>query len=737
MSAYDSHFISACYYFSKKDNTPQWRWQKEYLPLVSTDVHTAILSTTSRTVLKQSFTNPSKTDLIEECVYTFPLYDGVSVVAFTCKIGNNVIRGIVKEKEKAKEIFDEAVAKGETAGLLVQAPEASDVFSTKLGNIPAGETIIAEIVYIGELKHHETEGIRFTIPTKIAPRYGSGPSEPTSSQAQADGAIRITVDINMPDGSIIKGVQSPSHPISVSLGTVSTASGAVPTMSKASATLALGSAALVKDFVLIVQSKDSGVPKAILETHSTILHHRALMVTLVPKFSLPLSRPEIVFIADRSGSMDAQIPMLISAMKVFLKSMPAGVKFNICSFGSTHNFLWPKSQTYTAETLQQAIQEVEGFAANMGGTETFAAIKASIERRLIDLPLDLILITDGDIWSQSELIKYVDQQVEETNGQIRIFPLGIGNGVSHALIEGIARAGNGFTQTVQNGERLDNCVVRMLRGALTPHITDYTLEVKYDKEDDFECIEKVTEGIQDLLSEDDKKPKTSPEKQTISLFDPKFSDEKEIKGLKESKFFLPEIPTPKLLQAPHKVPSLFSFSRTTVYLLMSPDTIQRNPIAVTLRATSEYGPLELEIPVEVLTKPGKTIHQLAARKAVQDLEEGRGWIYYAKNQEGVLIKEHFASYFDDLVEKEAVRLGEKFQIVGKWCSFIAVAAKQKDAPSRTDDSSPTVAFGMGDEGGKGKETEGGSNLVDFDFDAFDPEQGKIYSILVHSNRLLY
>lgn len=271
--------ICGCYYYLVAP-TPYQHQSKSYLPLFNSEAHTTILSTTSTTILKQTFTNPSSTDDIKECTYTFPLYDGVSVVGFTCRIGEKILTGLVKEKVKAKKIFDDAVAKGETAGLLEQAPESSDVFSTKLGNIPKGQSVIVEITYIGELKHHETEGIRFTIPTKIAPRYGSGPTG-TSLPQHDGGGINITVDICMPEGSFIKGVQSPSHPIAVSMGTLSAAAHADPVMRKASATLSLGSAALEKDFVLIVQSKDIGVPKALLETHPTIPNHRAIMATLV------------------------------------------------------------------------------------------------------------------------------------------------------------------------------------------------------------------------------------------------------------------------------------------------------------------------------------------------------------------------------------------------------------------------------------------------------------------------
>jgi hypothetical protein len=124
------------------------------------------------------------------------------------------------------------------------------------------------------------------------------------------------------------------------------------------------------------------------------------------------------------------------------------------------------------------------------------------------------------------------------------------------------------------------------------------------------------------------------------------------------------------------MPPLFAFNRTTVYLLLSPEAPQATPKSVILRGTSSHGPLELEIPIQVLEFPGEMIHQLAAKKAIAELEQGRGWLPEAKDKEsGSLVKTQYESRFADMVEREAVRLGVQFQVGGKWCSFVAVEMK--------------------------------------------------------------
>jgi hypothetical protein len=273
--------------------------------------------------------------------------------------------------------------------------------------------------------------------------------------------------------------------------------------------------------------------------------------------------------------------------------------------------------------------------------------------------------------NQAELFSYINTSC--TDNSIRIFSLGIGSGASSSLVEGIARAGAGFAQFVDDNEKMDKRVVRMLKGALSPHINDYKLEVKYPEpaeamDDDFEIIESVETGISKLVVH----PSTAQppaEKKSISLFDT--TTKETPTNPKVGRYdHLPTMSPPAMLQAPHKVPTLYTFNRTTVYLLLGPNTCQQTPKSIILRATSEHGPLELEIPVQDVGS-GQIIHQLAAKKAVHELEQGRGWLSDA-NAKSKFSCTQYESRMDEIVEREAVRLGVQFQVGGKFCSFVAV-----------------------------------------------------------------
>lgn len=658
---------------------------RQYLPQVELESHTTILATTSRTVLKQKFTNPLSRSL-KEVSYTFPLYDGVSIGGFKCNIGDRVLVGVVKERNRARADYQNAVSKGQTAGLLVQSLNAGDVFTTTVGNVPAGHDVVVEITYLGELKNDaETDGVRFTIPTQIAPRYGTQTLAPDSAfYVRAEGGIKIIVDVELERGTSIRGIQSASHPIAVTVGRTSTMMDDDDLFEPhlGSSTLALGSTELDKDFVIVVQAKGQDTPRALLETHPSLPNQRALMTTLIPKFNIPNEHPEIVFVVDRSGSMGGKMHLVAEAVKVFLKSLPTGVKFNICSFGTGYSFLFEKSRTYDSTSVQIAMDLVQqDFDATYGGTEMLQPVQEVIKRRYKDVPLEVMLLTDGEIWDQEALFSTIN---EASKDNARFFTLGIGPAASSSLVEGIARGGRGFAQWVNDGERMDKGIVRMLKAALTPHI-EYKLEVKYKQseptegDDDFELIESFEKSMKVVAKNNNAGSRPSGEglkRNVISLFDPDTKDEP-TNPAAERHDHLVEVLVPNVLQTPHDIPELYSHSRSTIYLLLGPDSTAATPTSVILCGTCKHGDLEVEIPVQEIGA-GTTIHQVAAKKAMQELEEGRGWLTKALDKTGQPLKTQHESQWDLMLEREAVRLGTTFQVGGKFCSFVAV---QEDVSS--------------------------------------------------------
>ncbi|KAJ5724255.1 hypothetical protein N7488_002290 [Penicillium malachiteum] len=635
---------------------------RRYLPQVSLQAHATILSSAARTTLTQTYFN-SFGFILEEASYTFPLYDGVSVVGFKCRVGTRLLHSTVKSKEQANTDYKAAVERNKSAAIMDHTSE--DVFTIRLGNVPANEKVTVEITYIGDLKQDaQLDGLRYTLPNSISPRYGTpSPFDRSSSERPAElDILSITADIVLEKTAFIREIQSPSHSPKVSLGRISSTQPDSRDFepSQASATLRLdkdNQPSLSKDFVLVVKADGLDNPRALLESHPTIPGQRAIMATLVPIFKLPVNKPEIVFVIDRSGSMGGKILTLRAALRVFLKSLPVG------------------STVYDRSSLEHALSFVDTIGADMGGTEIYSAVEAVFQNRLPDKDLEVLLLTDGQIHNQQQLFQLVrDSTAAHT---ARLFALGIGDAASHSLIEGVARAGQGFAQTVLKNEELDRCVVRMLKGALIPHIYDYKMEVDYEHsvEQDFEVL-----NIAELSNSDTEMASNSPTVETpsapaepISLFAEDHVDDETIEGsdAAQKDAALPNISPPKVIQAPHNIPPLYPFIRSTVYLLLDPESSDKIPRSLTFSATSKQGPLCLRIPITDLGQ-GETIHQLASRKAVIELEELHGWLGESKDENNNRFDQLHYNTKERIAARECQSLGIKYQVTGKYCSFVAL-----------------------------------------------------------------
>src|SRR6266480_242553 len=114
--------------------------------------------------------------------------------------------------QMARKEFNEAVKKQKVAALLEE--HTPEIFETHLGNIPAKTTVKVEIIYVNELKADiGGEGVLVTIPTSVAPRYGTPPTRFSSSSATAKNGLHITV--NVAATVALRKLESRTHPISV------------------------------------------------------------------------------------------------------------------------------------------------------------------------------------------------------------------------------------------------------------------------------------------------------------------------------------------------------------------------------------------------------------------------------------------------------------------------------------------------------------------------------------------
>ncbi|CAG8646332.1 4263_t:CDS:2, partial [Rhizophagus irregularis] len=411
--------------------------------------------------------------------------------------------------------------------------------------------------------------------------------------------------------SAIQNIESPSHKISTEMNIEGN-----PKISKITLTEQI--TYLEKDFILVVKSKDLDQPRAFVE-YNPETQTNCIMLTLVPKFSLNTTISELVFVVDRSGSMGVE-PMkkAAQALELLLRSLPEDCYFNVVSFGSDYDSLFPKSELYSETTLSEALNLAQTMKSNYRGTKVYNVLEWVFKNSRDDMSTSIFLITDGEVRNVDQIVELVSKHEEEKNDDLRLFSLGIGDSVSHNLVESVARAGKGYAQFVTNDERMDKKVIGMLKNALKPPIKDYNIT--------------WTE---------------------VNLLDEKELDMTPIEVDKPTISFM-------IQQAPYIIPPIYSGVRFIVYCILEKNIEPWK--VITLKATSQDGPMKLDIPLDPVTLQGSKIHRLAARKLIQDLNDKKSFIHkHPKNA-----NKHIP---DSLVKEHIVKLAKTFNLASKYTSL--------------------------------------------------------------------
>ncbi|XP_057185507.1 von Willebrand factor A domain-containing protein 5A-like isoform X11 [Triplophysa rosa] len=463
--------------------------EKLPVPLKSISVEVQVKGHVATVTSTLQYVNEEERPL--EALFVFPLPADAAVCHFSAKIGEHEIVAELKEKQTARDQYDDAVSSGQQAFLLEESEESSDVFKLSVGCLSPGQNAAISITYITELSVQADHALRFCLPAVLNPRY-----TPAGSAAGIVSEISSVCDSVPYTLTLSVHVSSPK-PISKLESNCTLDPLVFLDSHHTHATVNLSSGhKFDKDVELFVYYENTHQPTAIVEAGVTaaqpgsLMSDPVVMISLYPEFpeevmSSLTTQGEFVFVIDRSGSMDCMMhhgegaQMRIESAKetllLLLKSLPMGCYFNIYGFGSRYESFFPQSVVYNQDTMDQALKRVSEMRADMGGTEILQPLKHIYSQPCYpEHPRQLFVFTDGEVGNTKEVLDLVRNH----SSSHRCFSFGIGEGASSALITGLAREGCGHAQFITGTDRMQPKAMQSLRFALQPVVNKISVQWK-------------------------------------------------------------------------------------------------------------------------------------------------------------------------------------------------------------------------------------------------------------------
>ena len=451
-------------------------------PLEHTSVKAEISGFVARVNVTQIFHNPRKEKI--EAVYTFPLSSKAAVDDMEMKVGERVVRGVIKRREEARRIYEEARDRGNVASLLDQ--ERPNIFTQSVANIMPGEKVIITIRY-AEMLPYENGAFSFSFPMVVGPRFipgrptgrkGTGwaqdtaevpdaskitpPVTPEGSRAGHDIDLAVTLDAGVP----IMGIDSRLHEVRIER------------KGRTEAVVSLKSEKEIpnRDFVLRYTVAGEKVRSGVL-VHKEGGAGYVTLIMIPPKQvqAEQIGPREMIFVIDCSGSQAGRpLAKAKETMKYVVERMNRDDTFNIIDFNSGARALFSEPKKNTAETRAKALRYLQSLQAR-GGTWMGPAVEAVCKGPAPENRLRIVtFMTDGYVGNDFEIVSLV----KRLRGKSRWFPFGTGNSVNRFLLDAMATAGGGEVEYILLNSPGEEVAKKFYERIASPVLTDITLKVE-------------------------------------------------------------------------------------------------------------------------------------------------------------------------------------------------------------------------------------------------------------------
>lgn len=454
--------------------------------LQETRVEADISGVLARVRVSQVFRNPHSNAL--EALYVFPLPENSAVDAYSFQIGERIIVGEVKEREEAKQIYQQARQEGRKAALLEQ--ERANIFTQSVANIPANSEVVIHIEYVQPLEVDEDRYL-FRFPMVVGRRYipGNPVSRPNVGRGWANDtdevpdASRITaakvpdgmrngndvfIQVNVDGAMPIQAITPVTHELDVSRRSET----------QSVVTLKNGSVIADKDFIFEYQLASEQTTLASMTHRISEEEDGYVMLALQPKWSVEASEitpREVHLVMDVSGSMRGPA---ISQMRLFaeqiLDHLNPGDSIKLISFSQQATTFRDSPVPADASNIEAAKEFVRRLKPN-GGTNLLSALRVSLGESQTEtsLPRYLILMTDALVGNDHSILRYLQ---EDRFSDARVFPIAFGAAPNDYLMNRAAEMGRGFAMQVTNQD--NSVAIAKHFNALTnlPYMTDLHID---------------------------------------------------------------------------------------------------------------------------------------------------------------------------------------------------------------------------------------------------------------------
>jgi len=442
------------------------------LPLKKTEVTTNINGMISETYVTQIYANEGECPV--NASYVFPASTKVTIHGMTMKIGEQTVIAQIREREEAKQEFEQAKSEGKSSSLLEE--QRPNVFTMDVANIMPGDVVEIELHYTEMIL--PAEGVyQFVFPTVVGPRYtgleeeeNTGKGEWMASPYLKEGSVSdgdYDIKVNLSVGIPITSLECSSHKVEVNW---KENTGAQITLSDSREFA--GDRDFILDYKLAGDEINSGLMLYTGENENFF----QLMVQPPERYQPEELPPrEYIFVLDVSGSMNGYpLDTARELIRKLVTNLRREDSFNVVLFSDIVSEMALESVEATDVNIECAMELIDQQEGG-GGTELASALEDALNAPVKEgVSRNVVIITDGYISDEEEIFNRINENLDTAS----FFSFGIGTSVNRYLMEGIANVGMGETFVVTEFSEAEEAAKRFRTYIEAPILTD--IQVEFD-----------------------------------------------------------------------------------------------------------------------------------------------------------------------------------------------------------------------------------------------------------------